>query len=118
VDAIAKRREFRSISFYQGCVGKPLRTVFPKGIDTDPLSVIRMSASGVASIAFAKNGFVLLCTIPSEMLPPYNNDPIETAPILAAPSTILGSTECCFKSRSVKIEDVTRKRTASAGADA
>jgi hypothetical protein len=36
-----------------------------------------MSASGVASIAFAKTGFVLLCTIPSEMLPPCNNDPIE-----------------------------------------
>jgi hypothetical protein len=36
-----------------------------------------MSASGVVSIAFAKIGFVLLCTIPSEMLPPCNNDLIE-----------------------------------------
>ena len=29
-----------------------------------------MRASGVVSIAFAKTGFVLLCTIPSETLPP------------------------------------------------
>jgi hypothetical protein len=36
-----------------------------------------MSASGVVSIAFAKTGFVLLCTISSEMLPPSNNDLIE-----------------------------------------
>jgi hypothetical protein len=36
-----------------------------------------MSASGVVSIAFAKTGFVLLCTIPSEMLPPSKNDLIE-----------------------------------------
>ena len=36
-----------------------------------------MSASGVVSIAFAKTGFVLLCTIPSEMLPPSNNDLVE-----------------------------------------
>jgi hypothetical protein len=36
-----------------------------------------MSASGVVSIAFAKTGFVLLSTIPSEMLPPSNNDLIE-----------------------------------------
>ncbi|HMC58693.1 MAG TPA: hypothetical protein VKJ01_05840 [Candidatus Solibacter sp.] len=36
-----------------------------------------MSASDVVSIAFAKIGFVLLCTIPSEMLPPGNNYLIE-----------------------------------------
>src|ERR1017187_1048661 len=36
-----------------------------------------MSASGVVSIAFAKTGFVLLCTIPSEMLPPGHNDLIK-----------------------------------------
>ena len=36
-----------------------------------------MSASGLVSIAFAKTGFVLLCTIPSEMLPPGNDDLIE-----------------------------------------
>ena len=36
-----------------------------------------MSASGVVSIAFAKTGFVLLCTIPSEMLPPGDNDLIK-----------------------------------------
>jgi hypothetical protein len=36
-----------------------------------------MSASGVVSIAFAKTGFVLLCTIPSEMLPSSENDLIE-----------------------------------------
>ena len=47
------------------------------GIDTDPLSRMTMSASGVVSIAFAKTGFVLLSTIPSEMLPPRNNDLIE-----------------------------------------
>jgi hypothetical protein len=28
----------------------------------------------VVSIAFAKTGFVLLCTIPSEMLPPRGAD--------------------------------------------
>ena len=32
--------------------------------------MIRISASGVVSIAFAKTGFVLLCTIFSEPLPP------------------------------------------------
>ena len=36
-----------------------------------------MSASGVVSIALAKTGFVILCTIPSEMLPPSSNDLIE-----------------------------------------
>jgi hypothetical protein len=36
-----------------------------------------MSAAGVVSIAFAKTGFVLLSTIPSEMLPPSNGDLIE-----------------------------------------
>jgi len=36
-----------------------------------------MSASGVVSIAFAKIGFVLLCTTPSETLPPCNSDLIE-----------------------------------------
>jgi hypothetical protein len=36
-----------------------------------------MSASGVVSIAFAKTGFVLLCTISSEMLAPRGNDLIE-----------------------------------------
>jgi hypothetical protein len=35
--------------------------------------MIKMSASGVVSIAFAKTGFVLLCTIASEMLPPSRN---------------------------------------------
>ena len=36
-----------------------------------------MSASGVVSIAFAKTGFALLCTIPSEMFPPSQNELIE-----------------------------------------
>jgi hypothetical protein len=36
-----------------------------------------MSASGVVSIALAKTGFVLLSKIPSEVLPPSRNDPIE-----------------------------------------
>ena len=36
-----------------------------------------MSARGVVSIAFANTGFVLLCTEPSEMLPPGGNDLIE-----------------------------------------
>ena len=39
--------------------------------------MIRMSASGVVSIAFAKTGLVLLCTISSEMLPPGRYDLIE-----------------------------------------
>jgi hypothetical protein len=41
------------------------------------LSIIRISASGVVSIAFAKTGFVLLCKIPSEMFPPCGKDLIE-----------------------------------------
>jgi hypothetical protein len=41
-----------------------------------------MSASGVVSIAFAKIGFVLLCTIPSEMFPPGNNELIEMLEML------------------------------------
>jgi hypothetical protein len=36
-----------------------------------------MSAPGAVSIAFANTGFVLLCTIPSKMLPPCGNDLIE-----------------------------------------
>jgi hypothetical protein len=40
------------------------------GIETDRSSMIGISASGVVSIAFAKTGFVLLCTISSEPLPP------------------------------------------------
>jgi hypothetical protein len=36
-----------------------------------------MSASGVVSIAFAKTGFVLLGTIPSEMFPLGSYDLIE-----------------------------------------
>src|SRR5690242_20092954 len=43
---------------------------FSHGIDTDRSSMIRTSASGVVSIAFAKTGFVLLCTISPEPLPP------------------------------------------------
>jgi hypothetical protein len=50
---------------------------FSHGIDTDPLSIITISASGVVSIAFAKTGFVLLCTIPSKVLPPRINDLLE-----------------------------------------
>src|ERR1017187_8197339 len=50
---------------------------FSQGIDTDRSSITTMSASGVVSIAFAKTGFVLLCTIPSETFPPRNNDLIE-----------------------------------------
>jgi hypothetical protein len=36
-----------------------------------------MSAAGVVLIAFAKTGFVLLCTIPSELLTPSRNELIE-----------------------------------------
>jgi len=36
-----------------------------------------MSAAGVISIALAKTGFVLLCTVPSEMLAPGIDDLIE-----------------------------------------
>src|SRR5664279_4825237 len=50
---------------------------FSHGIDTDPLSMITISASGVVSIAFAKTGFVLLCTIPSKVLPPSIDDLFE-----------------------------------------
>jgi hypothetical protein len=39
--------------------------------------MIRISASGVVSIAFAKTGLVLLCTISSETLPPCSDDLIE-----------------------------------------
>jgi hypothetical protein len=46
-------------------------------MDTEPFSRITISASGVVSIAFASTGFVLLCTIASEMLPPSGNDLIE-----------------------------------------
>jgi hypothetical protein len=48
-----------------------------QGTDTEPPSIIRMSASGVVSIAFAKIGFVLLCKVPSKMLTPCGNDLIE-----------------------------------------
>ncbi len=36
-----------------------------------------MSASDVVSMAFAKTGPVLLCTITSKMLPPRSNDLVE-----------------------------------------
>jgi hypothetical protein len=36
-----------------------------------------MSAAGVVSIALASTGFVLLCTVSSELLAPGNDDPIE-----------------------------------------
>jgi hypothetical protein len=39
--------------------------------------MISVSASGVGSIAFAKTGFVLLCTVSSEMLRPGSYDLIE-----------------------------------------
>ena len=48
-----------------------------QGTDTEPLSRIKMSASGVVSMAFARTGFVLLCTIPSQVFPPSSNDLIE-----------------------------------------
>src|SRR5947207_1084857 len=50
---------------------------FSHGIDTGPLSIMRISASGVVSTAFAKTGFVLHCTVTSKMLPPSSNDLIE-----------------------------------------
>jgi hypothetical protein len=46
-------------------------------MDTGPFSGTTISAAGVASIAFANIGLVLLCTIASEMLPPSGNDLIE-----------------------------------------
>jgi hypothetical protein len=49
-----------------------------------------MSAPGVVSIAFAKTGFVLLCNVLSETLPPGGNDPIEMPedyPAQLAPQT-------------------------------
>ena len=36
-----------------------------------------MSASGVVLIALAKTGLVLVCTIPSEMIPASNNELVE-----------------------------------------
>jgi hypothetical protein len=39
--------------------------------------MIKMRASGVVSIAFAKTGLVLLCTISSETFPPSSYDPTE-----------------------------------------
>ena len=57
---------------------------FFQGIDTEPVSVLTTSASGVVSIAFAKTGFVLLSTVLSKMLPPSNNDLIENAQRLSA----------------------------------
>ena len=48
-----------------------------QGIVTGPLSKMITSASGVVSIAFAKTGSVLLCTITSETLPPSDNDLIK-----------------------------------------
>jgi len=47
------------------------------GIDTEPPSMIRMRASGVVSIAFAKMGLVLLCKVSSKMFTPSDNDLIE-----------------------------------------
>src|SRR5437879_4014470 len=55
-------------------------------METDPVSMITMRASGVVSIAFAKTGLVSLCTSVSEMFPPSDYDLIETLrlqPILA-----------------------------------
>jgi hypothetical protein len=39
--------------------------------------MIKISASGVVSIAFAETGVVLLCTISSKTLPPGSYDPIK-----------------------------------------
>ena len=39
--------------------------------------MITMRASGVVSIAFAKTGLVLLCTVFSEMFPPGRDDLVE-----------------------------------------
>src|ERR1039457_7051319 len=50
---------------------------FSHGIETGPVSVVTISVSGVVSMAFAKTGFVLLCTMPSEASPPSNNDLVE-----------------------------------------
>src|ERR1022692_3894985 len=50
---------------------------FSHGIETGPFSVVTISVSGVVSMAFAKTGFVLLCTMPSEASPPSNNDLVE-----------------------------------------
>src|ERR1017187_178615 len=50
---------------------------FSHGIETGPVSVVTISVSGVVSMAFAKTGFVLLCTMPSEASPPSTNDLVE-----------------------------------------
>src|SRR5712692_3036991 len=46
-------------------------------METDPVSMITMRASGVVSIAFAKTGLVSLCTSFSEMFPPRDYGLIE-----------------------------------------
>src|ERR1039458_9675846 len=71
VDAIPGRREFRPAPFRERCTGEALGTVFPWNRDR-PGSVVTISVSGVVSMAFAKTGFVLLCTMPSEASPLSN----------------------------------------------
>ena len=43
-------------------------------METDPASVVMISASGVVAIALANTGFVLLCTMFSKMFPPSRDD--------------------------------------------
>src|ERR1022692_4765489 len=43
---------------------------FSHGIETGPVSVVTISISGVVSMAFAKTGLVLLCTMLSEVFSP------------------------------------------------
>jgi hypothetical protein len=44
------------------------------GMETDPVSVVTISASGVVAIAVANTGFVLLCTVLSQMVAPSRHD--------------------------------------------
>ncbi len=41
--------------------------------------MITMSAAGVASMAFANTGFVLLCTMPSDVFAPSSDDLVRIA---------------------------------------
>jgi hypothetical protein len=46
-------------------------------METDPASVVTISASGVVAIALASTGFILLSTMFSQVFPPRRHDLIE-----------------------------------------
>jgi hypothetical protein len=46
-------------------------------METDPASVVTISALGVVAIALANTGFILLSTVLSQVFPPSRHDLIE-----------------------------------------